>query len=109
MTRICALVQGRALGGGLKGSGGDILRGDFRWSGTIGAEGRGVFDAELAETAGGAKADEVESRKFKAESKSSEKSLSGRTGASDRTRTAKGASRMRRTKVIGVGRACAQI
>jgi len=108
MTRICALVQGRALGGGLKGSGGDILRGDFRWSGTIGAEGRGVFDAEFAETTRRAESDEVESRKFKVESKTSEKSLSGRTGASDRTRTAKGASRMRRTKVIGVVRSGAR-
>jgi hypothetical protein len=49
----------------------------------MGVNGRGVFDAEFAETAGGAEADEVESpgqagicdRKFKVESKTSEKNL----------------------------------
>jgi hypothetical protein len=97
-----------ARGGDLKGSIVDNLQGVLRWSGTIGAEGRGVFDAEFAETIRRAESDEDESRKFKVESKTSEKSLSGRTGVSDRTRTAKGAARMRRTKVIGVVRSCAR-
>jgi hypothetical protein len=84
----------------LKGFVGDILRGDYACAGTIGVKGRGVFDAAFAETAGGAEADKVESRKFKVESKTSEKNF--------RTRAAKGAARMRRTKVMGVVRSCAR-
>jgi len=105
-----------ARGGDLKGSIVDNLQGVLRWSGTIEVNGRGSLGAGFAEGAGGANADEVESpgqaglcdRKFKVESKTSEKSLSGRTGASDRTRTAKGAARMRRTKVTGVVRSGAR-
>jgi hypothetical protein len=85
-----------ARGGGLKGSADDILRGGFGWSGTIGVDGRGVFDAGFAKTAGGAEGDEVESRKSKVDSKAPERNL--------RTRAAEGAARMRRTKVVGVVR-----
>ena len=84
----------------MKGSIVDILRGDYGWSGTMGVRGRGVFEAEFADSAGGAEADEVESREFKIESKTWERNL--------RTRVAKGAAWIRRTKVIGVVSACAQ-
>ena len=101
-------MQWMARGGDLKGSIVDNLQGVLRWSGTIEVNGRGSLGAGFAEGAGGANADEVESpgqaglcdRKFKVESETSEKNL--------RTRTAKGAARMRRTKVMGVVRSCAR-